>query len=107
MATVQLVGLLFALSKMGISEALDYGVTAVGLMGLFGYAFRRPWLGRRSWMVLSVLIPLWDVAMGVWIYPRQSGTGVELEYFVAMLLFLPQYLALVRYAYRSAELWNS
>jgi len=109
-AAVQLVGLLFALPKMGVAEALDYGVTTVALTGLFGYAFRRPVVGplfgRRIWMVLSVFIPLWDVAMGAWIYPRQSGTGVEMEYFVAMLLFLPQYLALVRYAYSSRELWR-
>ncbi len=57
--------------------------------------------------MLSVLIPLWDVVMGVWIYPRQSGSGVEIAYFLAMLLFVPQYLALVRYAYTSRELWQT
>jgi hypothetical protein len=103
---LQLVGLFFALRKISVAEALDYAVTAVGIIGLFGYAYRRPFWGRRIWMLWGALFPVWDIVMGAWVYPRQNGTGVHMIYFLAMLLFLPQYLAVIRYGYSSRELWS-
>ena len=105
-AVVQMVGLFFAWPKIGVTEGLDYAVTAVGTIGLFGYAYRRPLMGRQIWMLWGVLFPVWDVVMGAWVYPRKTGTGIQMEYFLAMLLFLPQYIALIRYGYSSRELWN-
>jgi len=103
---IQIVGLFFALPKSGITEGLDYAVTAVGMLGLFGYAFRRRCLRRRIWTFWCVFFPLWDGVMGAWVYPKQTGTDFQKGYFLAMLLFLPQYLALIRYAFSSGELWT-
>jgi hypothetical protein len=105
LALLQIGGLAFTLPKLRVAEGLDYAVTAVGMIGLFGYVYRRPLWSRRIWMLWGALYPVWDVVMASWIYPRQNGTGVRTEYFAVLLLALPLYLALIRYAYRSRELW--
>jgi hypothetical protein len=107
LTALQVLGLvnMFISRKMSVPEALDCAVAAVGLIGLFGYAYRRPFLGRRFWMSWGVLLPLWGFMMGAWVYPRQNGTGVQMTYFLMMLQFLPWYLAVIRYGYGSRELW--
>jgi hypothetical protein len=102
---LQVLGLLSILRKMGVAEALDCAVSVVGSIGLFGYAYRRPLWGRRIWMVWGPLLPVWGVVMVGWVYPRQNGTGMHISYFLMILPFLPWYWAVVRYGYRSRELW--
>ena len=106
---LQVVGLYFGLFKIDLTRALDYGATLMGMVGLLGYAYRRPFLRRWFWKSWSILLPLWDTLMGAVVYPSQeprSEPGLVLGYFVLMLLFVPEYVALVRYAYRSPEIWS-
>jgi hypothetical protein len=105
---LQLAGLSVELPRLDSIRVLDYAATAVGLLGLFAFAFRRPLLGPWFWRPWCVFMPVWDAAMGAWIYPSQEGRFVPEQitaYFVLMVLFLPEYVALVRYAYFSPELW--
>jgi hypothetical protein len=104
-AALQVVGLLSILRKMGVAEALDCAVAVVGVIGLFGYAYRRPFWGRWIWMFLGALLPMWGVVMGAWVYPRQMGTEMHIGYFTLLLPFLPWYWAVIRYGYGSRELW--
>ena len=109
LATLHVVGLFFTPPRIHLSHALDAIVTLVGMLGLFGFAYRRYFLGRRIWMIWSLLLPLWDVMMGAWVYPRQAATaveGVQLVYCFVLLFCLPQYLALIRYAFLSREFWH-
>lgn len=105
MATVQVVGLVLDLRKLHVAEVLDDVVTVVGMVALLGYAFGRAVGKRRFWMISAVLFPLSNAAVGVWVYPR-NATGTRIDYFAAMLLFLPQYLGVALYAYRSHALWE-
>ena len=95
----------FTLPEMGVTDVVDYAVSTVGIVGLFGFAYRRPLLRRQVWALWSVLLPAWDVVMGAWLHSSSSGTTGRVGYFVAMTLLLPEYLALARYAYRSPQLW--
>jgi len=104
-AVLQIVGFIFDLRKINVAEVLDDLVTIVGMVGLLGYAFRRPVLGQRIWMFWAVLFPVSNAVIGLWVYPH-TGTGGHLGYFAAMLLFFPQYLAVFRYGYRSSEIWS-
>ena len=108
LTALQVVGLvgLFILKKMSVAEVLDCAVAAVGIIGLFGYAYRRPFWGRRVWMFWGVLLPVWGFVMAAWVYPRQNGTGVQTTHFLVMLLLLPWYWAVIRYGYGSRELWT-
>lgn len=105
-AAVQLVGFVFDLRRISVAEMLDDLVTLVGMVGLIGYAFRHRFAGRRLWMLWAVLFPVSNAIIGVWVYPR-GGSGGPIEYFAAMLLFLPQYLAVMYYAYRSPDIWRA
>ena len=107
---LQGVGLYYGFFKIDLTRALDYSATMIGIVGLFGYAYRRPFLGQWFWKSWSILLPMWDILMGVWIYPSQeprSEPGLVMAYFVLMLLLVPEYVALVRYAYRSPEVWST
>jgi hypothetical protein len=105
-AAIQVVGFFFDLQKLNVAEVLDDVVTAVAMIGLLGFAYRRAFGGRRIWKVWAVLFPLSNAAIGVWVYPKQNSTGAWVGYFVAMLLLSPQYWAVIRYAYRSDALWR-
>jgi hypothetical protein len=105
-AAVQLVAMVLELPRLTPTDAVDYAITLIGTVGLFGFAYRRRVLGLPLWRVWSILFPLWDIFMGAWLYPRQNGGVIQSGYFVAMLLFLPEYFALLRYAYGSPELWH-
>jgi hypothetical protein len=106
LALLQTGGLVFTLPKLSVAEVFDYAVTAVGMVGLFGYVYRRPLWDRRIWMLWGALLPVWDVVMAGWIYPRLDGTEVRTDYLLVLLLALPLYVALIHYAYRSRELWS-
>lgn len=105
-AAVQAVAMVLEFPRLTATDAVDYAITLVGTVGLFGFAFRRRILSPPLWKVWSILFPLWDLFMGAWLYPRQNGGIMQPGYFVAMLLFLPEYLGLLRYAYASPELWR-
>jgi hypothetical protein len=106
---LQLFGLYYGLAEIDAIRALDYSVTVVGVVGLFGFAYRRPILERWFWRPWSLLNPAWDFAMGAWVYPRENpqfARETAMVYFVLMLLFVPEYVALIRYGYFSPELWS-
>ena len=102
---IQLVGLGFDLQRITVTAVLDDFVTVVAMLGLLGYAYRRAFWGQQIWMLWAVLFPMSNAAIGMWVYPQQNGTGARIGYFVAMLLLSPQYWAVIRYAYRSPEVW--
>src|SRR6476620_6212713 len=85
--------LVFTVPAIRIADVFDYAVSVVGVVGLFGFAYRRPLLRRQVWALWSLLLPVWDVAMGVWVYPRSPGTSGRVGYFVVLIAFIPEYLA--------------
>ena len=105
-AAVQAVAMVLELPRLTTTDAVDYFITLIGTVGLFGFAYRRRILWLPLWKVWSILFPLWDVFMGAWLFPRQNGGAIQSGYFVAMLLFLPEYFGLLRYAQSSPELWT-
>ena len=105
---LQLFGLYYALPQLDGVRALDYAVTVVGMVGLFAFAYRRPILERWFWRPWSLLNPAWDFVMGAWVYPKQEPHFAResvLVYFALMLLFVPEYVALIRYGYFSPDVW--
>jgi hypothetical protein len=104
-AVVQIIGFFLDLRKINVAEILDDLVTIVGMVGLLGYAYRRAFWRRQVWMLWAVLFPVSNAVIGVWVYPH-TGSGDYLGYFAAMLLFFPQYTAVVLYAYRSPDIWH-
>jgi hypothetical protein len=109
LVTLQVVGLVMGPPKMDATRALDYCMSVFGIVGLFGYAYRRRVLTRKFWMLWGIFLPLWDLMMGVWVYPsQQSGPQRETvaAYLVLMVFVIPDYVALLRYGYRSPDIWS-
>jgi hypothetical protein len=106
MAVIQIVGFFLDLKKIYPEEILDDLVTTIGMIGLFGYAYRRPFWRRKIWMLWAVLFPVSNVVVGVWGGAGHNGPYARIGNFGAMLFLSPQYLAVIRYAYRSRELWR-
>jgi hypothetical protein len=106
MAFIQIVGFFFDLKKIYPEEILDDLVTAIGMIGLFGYAYRRPLWRRRIWMFWAVLFPVSNIVVGVWGGAGHNGPYAHGGHFGATLFLSPQYLGVIRYAYRSTVLWS-
>jgi hypothetical protein len=101
----------FQVSKsdaIGLSDCIDALLGLLCLVGLLGYAYRRPLFGRRFWMAASVLLPLWAIATEIWEYPwveHRTSSNSTFDYMGMSALFFPLFLALVLYGYRSKEIW--
>lgn len=83
-----------------------------GLLGLFGYAYARPFLRQRIWGVWLWLQPLIDAAswiaasFGLGAFAQPVGESWSAYIGIGVALSLPQYVALFRYGYRSQALWE-
>lgn len=107
LALLNLATLGIELWHRNLLRSLDGLPGLLAVIGVLGYAHHRPVLWRWVWMAVAVMLPLWDIAMGAWIYPRlEPQQNSTREYFLLMPLFLPEYLALFRYGYRSDALWT-
>ncbi len=94
-------------------DLIDVGVTATGLAGLFGYAFRRRLASLAFWRRWLPVQIGWDMLLVLVFEPlglAQQTPGSEIssgfEWTIAAALVLPFYLALFRYGFRSPEIWS-
>lgn len=97
-----------------IADYIIMSLTIAQIVGLYGYAFRRPMLSERFWQlafpvfVLNLLASL--LVGGVRYAATQSDIGVPAATIVislfALPLFLPLLLADRRYAFRSPTIWK-
>jgi hypothetical protein len=94
----------------------DYVMTAVNsvqVVGLFGFAFRRPILTARFWRVVFPIFVLNLVATVVVIAVRfrlardgQIAAAVALASPIVLLIYLPAVIANYRYAFRRHDIWK-
>jgi hypothetical protein len=50
-----------AATDFRVFMVLDFAVSALGLVGLFGYAYHRKILQARLWAVWAILLPVWGL----------------------------------------------
>jgi hypothetical protein len=84
---------------------LDVVSSVLGISGLFGYAYRKRVFRRRFWAWCALLLPTWDLVLNFLLY-RPHGYEPAISA-VGVLLFVPEYVALWRYARSSPEIWNA
>jgi hypothetical protein len=108
-----LVGLLTAMYVLTFSTCAaavyhyaDILITLVTLIGIYGYAFRKPLVSRNFWKLWFGFFLLWDFLFNFvlpgW-YWGELFDRLVLVAFLAMLI--PAYLALYLYSFRSDTLW--
>jgi hypothetical protein len=95
---------LYAVSLLGIDWFDRWAVTRlvidlIGVIGLFGFVYHRQ-IGSvavwRCWLVLNVLVEVWSILAG------RTSTGWSL--LVEIVVILPLYVAMIRYAFPSLHL---
>ena len=114
---IVLMALLFAFEGaqwIQTADVIDLAVFAIATVGLFGFAYRRRIGSRTFWSMWLPVEVVWDFAVLLAIepagfayrFPDGERTAVfSVETAVGVLLVLPLYIALYRYAFRSPELW--
>jgi hypothetical protein len=84
----------------------DFAITLVSLAGLYGFAFQKRLGWRAFWRVQCFAFPVWDLLFNVALSPSSREAAVRATSLVLMLLFVPEYWALWKYAFKSAGLWD-
>lgn len=82
-------------------DLIDIPVSIVGLIGVFGFAYRTPVFRALVWRTWFVLQPVWDIA-----YNLVGGDGDVKRAAIVIAIAAPGYVALFLYAYRSRALWR-
>ncbi len=98
---------------MQLLDWMDLALTAVGMIGLFGFAYRRPVGSGAFWRRWLPFQLLWDAAIVLFIIPAGLAYQIPgeepssaVENIVSFALLIPLYIALYRYGYRSPEIWS-
>ncbi len=118
-----MVALLAALyASLGIAwmqpmDVIDFCAAGLGLVGLFGFAYRRRIGNRSLWRAWLPFQVLWDFAVVVILTPaglasqlpgsEAPSSAVSLENLVGLLVLVPLYAALYLYGHRSPKVWAS
>lgn len=101
-------------------DYIDIPLNIISMIGLFGYAFKRCYFFRGFWKYWLFVIIFWDslhVFLSIkysWLNDRET---IELagQYFnvaiiigaaIGLAIFLPGFIALYLYGYRSRDLWD-
>jgi len=115
--SVAVIVAVYGVAWMSALDVLHNFVSAIGFVGLFGYAFWKPIASSRAWRVWAVIQPLWDFLYS-FVFDSLGWSGqlpdtepeTRVEFFATRLIGLavaaPLYLALFRYGYRSRKLWR-
>ena len=101
--------LVAANKSLSIEHIIPHIIQFIGILGLFGYAFSKPFGSLLFWRIYTVFV---ITIMGLAIIymlnvyfsdPSFYGSGVV---FVALLFVLPNYYALWAYSFKSHSLWS-
>jgi hypothetical protein len=89
------------------------GVNSLQVVGLFGFAFKRPILSLQFWRVVFPVLLLNLAATVVMIAVRfslarngQIAAAVALASPIVLLLYLPAVIANYRYAFQRPDTWT-
>ena len=97
----------FSGSVMGVVHYLDVPISLVALVGVYGYAFKRPIGHHNFWKIWFCLIVLWDAFYNLVLPEPAVFQPADL---VAILIgygiIIPGYIALYLYGFRSQRLWE-
>ena len=86
---------------------IDFMVSAVAMIGMFGFSYRKRIARRSFWKAQFPIILSWDLyaAGGDWtVWDSFSEFSPTIA--IYLTLGLPLYIALYRYAFKEDETWN-
>jgi len=84
----------------------DVSITLPSYLGVWGYAFETKIGWRPLWGFLSFVFPTWDVLFNFVLSPESLSEVGVFPVLIALVLLVPAYVAIWRYAFRSPEIWR-
>lgn len=96
--------------RVEVFNVVDYATWILSLAGVFGYAYSRALLHKRFWQVWLPLAVGWDLLALIRQYTANPGADLAplvFVLFIVAILFVPEYVALYLYGYRSDALWSA
>jgi hypothetical protein len=92
-------------------DVIDYATWIFSVVGVFGFAYSKPILHKRLWQIWLPLVIGWDLAALARQYMADPSEADPLLFATVVLivgiLFVPEYVALYLYGYRSDSLWSA
>lgn len=82
-----------------------------GVVGLYGYVYRRAIFLKVVWAIFAVFFLVWDVSFQTEILGEDGSfllSQVNVSPFIlfTLVLYLPQYFALLQYGFDSNDTWG-
>ena len=104
---VALYALTFSQSAPAIYNYLDIPISLIALIGLYGYAFKKPIGHYNFWKIWLVAVVLWDISFNLVLPGRTVADPLNMAFFLIWsAIILPEYVALYLYGFRSQPLWH-
>jgi hypothetical protein len=95
-------------SDVAVYYYLDVPVSVLGLVGLYGYAFKKRLVHANFWKVWFIIVVLWDIFFNL-VLPARAL--IEMQDIIVLVIcgaiIIPEYVALYLYGFRSRALWSS
>jgi len=85
---------------LDLLHGLDYMLSWVGLVGFFGYIYKRRFFKPVFWKVYFPIQLIWDLVLSIKFMPQSPVVLVIITLTLGFILLLPLYIALFKYAYR-------
>lgn len=103
---------LFFLNTAKIYDYIDLPFTILGLVGLFGYVYKKTIFNAIIWKWSFLIIILWDTLYGIFLYDYHPINSLSIGFKIGVTIFiyvylLPYYIALYLYGYKSDRIWNN
>ena len=98
----------FVEEPWALLDWLDIPLTCISLVGVFCFAYKKTIGKQIFWKRWFIFILVYDISYNIYdYYPADFITEEMWLDLLAWSLFIPYYLALYFYGYKSDELWNS
>lgn len=101
----------YAQRRVEAFDVVDYTTWIISLTGVFGFAYSKPLVHKRLWQTWLPLAIAWDLATLArqHLSDMSETEPVSLVFVLVVVgvLFVPEYVALYLYGYRSDSLWSA
>ncbi|MEL0584430.1 MAG: hypothetical protein AAES65_06055 [Candidatus Thiodiazotropha sp. (ex. Lucinoma kazani)] len=101
----------FEIEELGVADIVDIIFMFVTLLGLYGFICRRKIIIKELWRLWLPFIVLWDIYLSAYGYIEEpidlTSSNLVWAACAYVFLFVPGYVGLYIYGYRSAVLWSN
>ncbi len=95
--------LTWPLQAENMEDWIDIGMMLLSLLGIFGFAFQKYFLGKSLWKLYFVTLMTWDFYYHFLLKGIRSPAPLSTEALILLLTLIPLYLGLFQYAFLTKD----